>query len=76
MVPCAARGVVLLDALAGRRDAARMERREDRARPDGVHTNAVRRVVGGEPPPQARDRGLTLAEQRSKLAIRGLSDRE
>src|SRR6516165_8408754 len=35
-----------------------MERREDRARADGVHTNAVRRVVGGERPRQARDRGL------------------
>jgi hypothetical protein len=35
-----------------------MERREDRARADGVHTNALRRVVGGERPRQARDRGL------------------
>src|SRR5437763_2395002 len=35
-----------------------MERREDRARADGVHTNAVRRVVGGERPRQTRDRGL------------------
>src|SRR5712672_1063890 len=51
-------GVVLLDGLAGRCDAALMERREDRARADGVHTNAVRRVVGGERPRQARDRGL------------------
>src|SRR5438128_12236163 len=58
MVPCAAPGVILLDGLAGRGDAALMERREDRARADGVHTNAVRRVVGGERPRQARDRGL------------------
>src|SRR3954451_1028548 len=35
-----------------------MERREDRARADGVHTNALRRVVGGERPRQARDRSL------------------
>src|SRR5262245_15744497 len=35
-----------------------MEWREDRARADGVHTNALRRVVGGERPRQARDRGL------------------
>src|SRR5437899_7325897 len=51
-------GVVLLDGLAGRLDAALMERREDRARADGVHTNTLRRVVGGERPRQARDRGL------------------
>src|SRR5262249_25389165 len=50
-------GVILLDGLASRRDAALMERREDRARADGVHTNALRRVVGGERPRQARDRG-------------------
>src|SRR5689334_15926691 len=35
-----------------------MEWREDRARADGVHPNALRRVVGGERPRQARDRGL------------------
>src|SRR5207302_9541322 len=51
-------GIILLDGLAGRCDAALMERREDRARTDGVHTNALRRVVGGERPRQARDRGL------------------
>src|SRR5271155_5293801 len=51
-------GVVLLDGLAGSCDAALMERREDRARADGVHTNALRRVVGGERPRQARDRSL------------------
>src|SRR5215831_12131355 len=51
-------GVILLDGLAGRCDAALMERREDRARADGVHTNALRRVVGGERPRQARYRGL------------------
>src|SRR3984893_2809817 len=51
-------GVVLLDGLAGRCDAALMERCEDRARADGVHTNAVRRVVGGERSRQAGDRGL------------------
>src|SRR5207237_5199444 len=51
-------GVILLDGLAGRCDAALMERREDRARSDGVHTYAVRRVVGGKRPRQAGDRGL------------------
>src|SRR6266850_1089680 len=51
-------GVILLDGLAGSCDAALMERREDRARADGVHTNAVRRVIGGERPRQARDRGF------------------
>src|SRR6516165_124266 len=51
-------GVVLLNGLASRGDAALMERREDRARADGVHTNALRRVVGGERPRQARDRCL------------------
>src|SRR5438552_375170 len=51
-------GVVLLDGLASRRDAALMERREDRARADGVHANALRRVVGGERPRQARDSSL------------------
>src|SRR6478672_5796093 len=35
-----------------------MEWREDRARADGVHTNPIRRVVGGERPRQSRDRGL------------------
>src|SRR3979411_1759046 len=35
-----------------------MERREDRARSYGVHTYAVRRVVGGKRPRQAGDRGL------------------
>jgi hypothetical protein len=40
--------IILLDGLAGRCDAALMERREDRARADGVHTNALRRVVGGK----------------------------
>src|SRR3954447_23206909 len=35
-----------------------MERREDRARADGVHPNALRRMVGGKRPRQARDRGL------------------
>src|SRR5947207_8996360 len=35
-----------------------MERREDRAGADGVYTNALRRVIGGERPRQARDRGL------------------
>src|ERR1700740_601003 len=49
---------LLGDGLAGRGDAALMERREDRARADGVHTNALRRMVGGERPRQARDRGL------------------
>src|ERR1700739_5140278 len=43
-------GVVLLDGLAGGGDAALMERREDRAGDDGVHPNALRRVVGGERP--------------------------
>src|SRR5215831_9165984 len=38
-------GVVLLDGLPGRGDTALMERREDRARADGVHTNALGRVV-------------------------------
>src|SRR6202007_2776234 len=51
-------GVVLLDGLAGGCNAALMERREDRAGADGVDTNALRRVVGGERPRQARDRGL------------------
>src|ERR1700746_1615595 len=51
-------GVVLLDGLAGSGDAALMGRREEWARADGVHTNALRRVVGGERPRQARDRGL------------------
>src|SRR5207302_550849 len=51
-------GVILLDGLAGRCDAALMERREDRARADGVHTNALRRVVGGQRPRQPRDRSL------------------
>src|SRR5271169_6461581 len=51
-------GVILLDGLAGRCNAALMEWREDRARADGVHPNALRRVVGGERPCQARDRGL------------------
>src|SRR4051794_1094212 len=51
-------GIVLLDGLAGSCEAALMEWREDRARADGVHTNALRRVVGGERPRQARDRGL------------------
>src|SRR6266403_512035 len=51
-------GVILLDGLAGRCDAALMERRKDRARADGVHTNALRRVVGGKRPRQTRDRGL------------------
>ena len=51
-------GVVLLDGLAGRCDTALMERRRDRARADGVHTNALRRAVGGERPCQARDRSL------------------
>src|SRR3954463_9084144 len=51
-------GVILLDALAGSCDAALMKGREDRAGADGVHTNALRRVVGGERPRQARDRGL------------------
>src|SRR5580698_8656529 len=40
-------GVVLLDGLAGSCDAALLERREDRASADGVHANAVRRMVGG-----------------------------
>ena len=35
-----------------------MERCEDRAWADGVHTNALRRVVGGERPRQAGDRSL------------------
>src|SRR6266851_4202272 len=52
-------GVILLDGLAGRCDAALMERCEDRARSDGVHTNALRRVVGGERPRQACNRGLS-----------------
>jgi hypothetical protein len=43
----------MLDALAGSCDAARMKRREDRARADGVHTDPLRRVVGGEPPASA-----------------------
>ena len=34
-------GLVLLDSLAGSCDAALMERREDRAAADGVHTNAL-----------------------------------
>src|SRR3954468_24160985 len=51
-------GVILLDTLAGSCDAALMKRREDRARADGVHTNALRRMVGGERPRQARDRRL------------------
>src|SRR5215468_6474587 len=51
-------GVVLLDSLAGRRDAALVERREDRTRTDGVHSNALRRVVGGERPRQAGDCSL------------------
>ena len=34
-------GLVLLDRLAGSCDAALMERREDRAGADGVHTNAL-----------------------------------
>src|SRR5205807_4538778 len=48
----------LLDGRAGRCDAALMERRENWARTDGVHTNALRRVVGGERPRQPRDCGL------------------
>src|ERR1700733_11388556 len=51
-------GVVLLDGLASRRDAPRMERRENRARADGVHPNALRRVVSCKPSRQARDRRL------------------
>src|SRR3954451_22182603 len=35
-----------------------MKGREDRAGADGVDTNALRRVVGGERPRQARDRRL------------------
>src|SRR5689334_10136918 len=35
-----------------------MERREDRAGADRVDANALRRVVGGERPRQARDRSL------------------
>src|SRR6202011_1429205 len=53
--------IVNISSVAGLRGfwmALISERREDRARADGVHTNALRRVVGGERPRQARDRGL------------------
>jgi hypothetical protein len=33
-------------------------------------------MPSAKPPRQARDRDLTIAEQRGKLAIRGLSDRK
>ena len=52
------RGKHIARRIPGRCDAALMERCEDRARADGVHTNAVRRVVGGERSRQAGDRGL------------------
>jgi hypothetical protein len=48
-------GGVLLNGLAGRCDAALIERREDRARADGVHANAFRRVVGGRSDPRSKE---------------------
>src|SRR5262249_60675887 len=39
-------GVVLLDSLAGRRDAALAARRADRTRTDGVASDVLRPVVG------------------------------
>ena len=50
-------GVVLRDGFTGRCEAPLMERCEDQAKADGVHTNAFRRVIGGERPRQARTLG-------------------
>src|ERR1043166_8263605 len=54
-------GVVLLDGLAPRGDPALMERCEDRAGANGVHTNAVRRVVGGVTLAPSATKRLTVA---------------
>jgi hypothetical protein len=71
MVPCAARALYCSTVSP----AAAMRRAWNGVK-IGPGPTAFTRMPSAKPPRQALDRDLTIAEQRGKLAIRGLSDRK